>query len=290
MRGREFLMKDGYSFDLDYESAKHAYNKMFVSYLKTYDRMGLKAIPMAADTGPIGGKLSHEFIILADTGESAVYYDRKFEDMSVDSLAGIDYETADLQNIVDQWTAPYAATDDMHDAANCGVAEGDLLSKRGIEVGHIFHFGRKYTEPLGVRVIGPDGQEVIPECGSYGIGVSRLVGGIIEASHDDKGIIWPESVAPFKVGILNLRFGDEACTSACDSLYAQCRNAGVEVLYDDRDERAGAKFADMDLIGLPWQILVGPRGVKNGMVELKNRATGVVEETPIDTVISRLAG
>lgn len=290
MRGREFLMKDGYSFDLDYESAKHAYNKMFVSYLKTYDRMGLKAIPMAADTGPIGGKLSHEFIILADTGESAVYYDRKFEDMNVDSLTNIDYETADLQNIVDQWTAPYAATDDMHDPATCGVGDGDLLSKRGIEVGHIFHFGRKYTEPLGVRVIGPDGQEVIPECGSYGIGVSRLVGGIIEASHDDKGIIWPESVAPFKVGILNLRFGDDACTSACDSLYAQCRTAGVEVLYDDRDERAGAKFADMDLIGLPWQILVGPRGVKNGMVELKNRATGVVEETPIDTVISRLAG
>ena len=290
MRGREFLMKDGYSFDLDFEGAKHAYNRMFVSYLKTYDRMGLKAIPMAADTGPIGGNLSHEFIILADTGESAVFYDRKFEEMNVDDLAGIDYDSADLQTIVDRWTEPYAATDDKHDAASCPVSGDDLRTKRGIEVGHIFHFGQKYTKPLGVRVIGPDGSEVVPECGSYGIGVSRLAGAIIEASHDEKGIIWPESVAPFRAGLLNLRHGDADTTAACDSLYGQFRNAGIEVLYDDRDERAGAKFADMDLIGLPWQILVGPRGVKNGVVELKNRASGAVEEVPFDNIVSRLAG
>jgi prolyl-tRNA synthetase len=290
MRGREFLMKDGYSFDLDYEGAKHAYNRMFVSYLKTYDRMGLKAIPMAADTGPIGGNLSHEFIILADTGESAVFYDRKFEDMNVDDLAGIDYDSADLQAIVDRWTEPYAATDDKHDPADCPVSGDELRTKRGIEVGHIFHFGQKYTKPLGVKVIGPDGSEVVPECGSYGIGVSRLAGAIIEASHDDKGIIWPESVAPFRAGLLNLRHGDAETTGACDSLYNQFRNAGIDVLYDDRDERAGAKFADMDLVGLPWQVLVGPRGVKNGVVELKNRATGAVEEVPLDGIVARLAG
>jgi prolyl-tRNA synthetase len=245
---------------------------------------------MAAETGPIGGNLSHEFIILADTGESEVFYDRKFEEMNVDDLDGIDYDSADLQGIVDRWTAPYAATDDMHDAGKCPVAEADLRSRRGIEVGHIFHFGQKYTKPLGVKVVGKDGQEVVPECGSYGIGVSRLAGAIIEASHDEKGIIWPASVSPFAAGLLNLRHGDEACTQACDDLYRKFANAGVDILYDDRDERAGAKFADMDLIGLPWQVLVGPRGVKNGVVELKNRASGEVEEVPLDTIVDKLAG
>jgi prolyl-tRNA synthetase len=288
MRGREFLMKDGYSFDLDFAGAKRAYNKMFVSYLRTFARMGLKAIPMAADTGPIGGDLSHEFVILADTGESAVYCDRRFIEFDVLDR-DIDYET-DLEPIVGEWTKLYAATDDKHDPAKCPVAPGDLLEARGIEVGHIFHFGTKYSAPLGAVVAKPDGEQVPVQMGSYGIGVSRLAGAIIEASHDDAGIIWPDAVAPFHVGLVNLKVDDDACAKACDDTYAKLKAAGIDVLYDDRDERPGAKFATMDLIGLPWQLVIGPRGLASGKVELKRRASGEKQELSLDSALSKLIG
>lgn len=289
MRGREFLMKDAYSFDIDAEQGRKAYNKMFVAYLRTYARLGLKAIPMQADTGPIGGDLSHEFIILADTGESEVFCHQDF--LNRDVLAEEFDEESDLQPVVDSWTSIYAATDEQHDPARfeSEVPADKRVSARGIEVGHIFFFGDKYSKPLGASVSTPEGGDVAVQMGSYGIGVSRLVGGIIEASHDDKGIIWPDSVAPFKVGLINLRAGDVACDAACEEIYAKLEKAGVETLYDDRDDRAGAKFARMDLIGLPWQLIVGPRGLKNGVVELKSRRTEERDEISIDEALSRLS-
>ena len=290
MRGREFLMKDAYSFDLDADTGRIAYNKMFVSYLRTYARMELQAIPMQAETGRIGGDMSHEFIILADTGESEVYCHRDFLERDV-LQRDIDYES-DLQPLVDEWTSLYAATDDMHDVRRfeSEVPEDQRVTARGIEVGHIFFFGDKYSKALGALVSTPDGDEVPVQMGSYGIGVSRLVGAIIEASHDDKGIIWPDSVAPFKVGLINLRTGDEACDATCNEMYAKLGDADVEVLYDDRQERAGAKFADMDLIGLPWQLIAGPRGLQDGKVELKSRRSGDTEELSIDAALTLLAG
>jgi len=285
MRGREFFMKDNYSFDIDAESARISYNKMFVSYLRTFARMGLTPIPMQADSGAIGGDMSHEFIVLADTGESAVYCDAdwfKTDPLSLD----IDFD-ADLQPIVDRWTELYAATDEKHDPATCPVDEKQLFTGRGIEVGHIFYFGTKYSESMGATVADSEGKEIKVEMGSYGIGVSRLIGAIIEAHHDDDGIIWPESVAPFKAGIINLRAGDAGCDGVCEELYTKLNDAGVEVLYDERDERAGVKFAEMDLIGLPWQIAVGPRGVKAGTVEIKQRG-GEREEVSLDSALARL--
>jgi len=287
MRGREFLMKDAYSFDLDYESSKKAYNKMFVAYLKTFERLGLKAIPLRADTGPIGGDLSHEFIVLADTGESEVFCHKDLLDKPVPGE--VDYED-DLQPIVDDWTSVYAAADEQHVPAECPVPEAELVQRRGIEVGHIFHFGDKYSKPLGATVTGPDGKEVNLQMGSYGIGVSRLVGGIIEASHDENGIIWPDAVAPFNAGIINLKPGDEACDAACADMEAQLRTAGLDVLIDDTDERAGGKFATMDLIGLPWQAVIGPRGIKNGVVEVKHRRTGEKAELSLTDAVNRIAG
>ena len=288
MRGREFLMKDGYSFDLTLEAGRHAYHRMFVSYLRTYERMGLKAIPMAAETGPIGGKMSHEFIILADTGESEVFCHRDLIEMSAPP-ADIDYE-GDLEPVIRQWTDKYAATIEMHDAARfeAEVPEAARVSARGIEVGHIFFFGDKYSRPLDCKVQGPDGKPVFVQSGSYGIGVSRLVGAIIEASHDENGIIWPESVAPFQVGLINLKSGDAATDAACADLYEKLMQAGRTVLYDDRDERAGAKFSTMDLIGLPWQVIVGPRGLKKGEIELKNRRSGERESLSPEAALNKL--
>jgi prolyl-tRNA synthetase len=288
MRGREFLMKDSYSFDIDYAGARRSYNRMFVSYLRTFARMGLKAIPMQADTGPIGGDLSHEFIILAETGESEVFCHRDFLDF--DALANpVDYD-ADLEPLVAQWTGLYAATDEKHDAVKAGALGDALVNARGIEVGHIFYFGTKYSKPMKATVTRADGEEVPVEMGSYGIGVSRLVGAIIEAHHDDAGIIWPDSVAPFHVGLVNLRSGDAVCDDACAAIYTRLNENGVTTLYDDRDERAGAKFADMDLIGLPWQLIVGPRGLKTGVVELKRRATGERMEMSVESALARLTG
>jgi len=287
MRGREFLMKDNYSFDLDKEGAIRSYNKMFVAYLRTFARMGLKAIPMRADTGPIGGDLSHEFIILAETGESAVFCHKGLVDKDILGR-NIDYG-ADLQSIVNEWTSLYAATDEMHQADHFAaqVPTHEQLSARGIEVGHIFYFGTKYSRPMNAVVAGPGGEQVTVEMGSYGIGVSRLVGAIIEACHDEAGIVWPESVAPFKVAILNLKPGGGVVSVACESLYAALCVKGVETLYDDRDVRAGGKFADMDLIGTPWQLIVGPKGVAAGKVEIKNRKTGAREEVPIEQALTR---
>ena len=285
MRGREFLMKDTYSFDNSYEEARISYNKMFVAYLRTFARMGLQAIPMVADTGPIGGDLSHEFIILADTGESEVYCHKDLLGFDVMSQEVTDDQS--IQLIVDRWTSLYAATDEKHDLSEAEKLGESLLNARGIEVGHIFYFGTKYSKAMKSTVTGPQGETIFPEMGSYGIGVSRLVGGLIEAFHDDDGIVWPEAVAPFHVGILNLKSGDTACDQACTSLYNSLQINGIEALYDDRTERVGAKFADMDLIGLPWQVIVGPRSLKNGVVELKNRATGNRKEIASESVLER---
>jgi prolyl-tRNA synthetase len=290
MRGREFLMKDNYSFDLDPEAARHSYNRMFVAYLRTFERLGLKAIPMQADTGPIGGDMSHEFIILADTGESEVYCHADYLDFAAPE-AGVDYNS-DLSSVIEHWTSRYAATDEKHDAAQfeADVPEERRIATRGIEIGHIFYFGTKYSKALGATVMGADGTEVPVEMGSYGIGVSRLVGAIIEASHDDDGIIWPASVAPFQVGLINLKVGDDACDKAVADIYDKLRQAGVDVLLDDSDGRAGGKFATMDLIGLPWQLIVGPRGLKSGVVEVKQRATGERRELSIEAAIAALTG
>ena len=285
MRGREFLMKDAYSFDLTKQDARQAYNRMFVAYLKTFARLGLTAIPMEADTGPIGGDLSHEFIILADTGESGVFFHKDWEQTNL--VAEINYDE-DLQPEVDRFTSLYAKTDETHDPDTCPVAEGDLLTRRGIEVGHIFYFGTKYSAKMGATVSSPDGEMTELHMGSYGVGVSRLVGAIIEASHDEKGIIWPASISPFDAGIVNLKPGHEGTDKVTETVYAKCREAGFDVLLDDSSDSAGAKLASMDLIGLPWQIVAGPRSVDRGVVELKNRQTGETEELGLDEASARL--
>jgi prolyl-tRNA synthetase len=291
MRSREFLMKDAYSFDLDQACARHAYNKMFVAYLRTFERMRIKAIPMRADTGPIGGDLSHEFIMLADTGESEVFCHKDLLGFAPPP-ASVDFDdVAAIQGVVDYWTSVYAATSEMHDeAAWARVPAEDQRSARGIEVGHIFYFGTKYSAPMGCAVTGPDGQKVTLHMGSYGIGPTRVVAAIIEASHDDNGIVWPEPVAPFAVGLVNLKVGDAAVDAACTGLYEKLENAGKDVLLDDTNERPGAKFATMDLIGLPWQVIVGPKGLAAGEVELKNRKTGERVNLTPEALMNRLAG
>jgi len=287
MRGREFLMKDAYSFDLTKEGAQHSYRQMFLAYLRTFARMGLKAIPMRADTGPIGGNLSHEFIILAETGESQVFVSRDLLERDVLAEAP-DYDS-DLTAQVDFWTSHYAATEEMHDeAAWAALAEDKRVSARGIEVGHIFYFGTKYSAAMAMAVTGPDGQPVIPEMGSYGIGVSRLVGALIEANHDDAGIKWPDAVAPWAAAILNLRPGDGPTDALCETLYARLGSEGA--VYDDRPVRAGEKFADADLMGFPWQAIIGPRGAAAGRVELKRRMTGEREEVSLEDAITRIKG
>ena len=288
MRGREFLMKDAYSFALDADGARGEYNKMFVSYLLTFQRLGLTAIPMEADTGPIGGDMSHEFVILAETGESEVFCHRDWIGRGIDA-GEIDYGK-DLQPVVDRFTELYAATDDKHDAASCGVPPEDLITTRGIEVGHIFYFGTKYSAPMGASVADADGRQVDVHMGSYGIGVSRLVGAIIEASHDDKGIIWPDSVAPFDVAVVNLKPGDSECDTMAEDLYEKLAKAGKDVLLDDSDDRPGAKMATMDLIGIPQQAVVGPRTVSKGMVEWKQRRSGETSQLAPDEALKALAG
>lgn len=276
MRGREFLMKDNYSFDLDYEGARASYQAMLDAYVRTFARMGLTAIPVRADSGAIGGNLSHEFQILAETGESQIYYDEAYETLSADEVT------------LERLQTLYAAADEMHNPAECPVPVEKLKTARGIEVGHVFYFGTKYSIPLGAYVMGPDGKQIPVEMGSYGIGVSRLVGALIEANHDEKGIIWPEAVAPFKVGIINLNVKDAATNAVADDLYNKLCAQGVEVLYDDRDQAPGAKFADMDLIGLPWQVIIGPKGVAAGRVEVKNRRTDERLDLSYDDVLQKL--
>ena len=290
MRGREFLMKDAYSFDLDEAAGRASYDRMFVAYLRLFARMGLKAVPMKAETGPIGGELSHEFIVLAQTGESAVFLDKRILDLPIPG-DDIDYRR-DLTPVIDAWTHLYAATEDVHDAARYerDTAEADRMTARGIEVGQVFFFGDKYSTPMKATVSGPDGAETPAQMGSYGVGVSRLVGAIIEASHDAAGIIWPDTVAPYGVGIVNLRAGDAACDAACESAYAALTAAGKEPLLDDTDERPGGKFAAMDLIGLPWQLIIGPRGLAQGAVELKRRATGDRQTLSLDAALKIICG
>ncbi len=280
MRGREFFMKDAYSFDLTEEEGMKCFNRMFVSYLRTFARMGLTAIPMRAETGPIGGEASYEFIVLAKTGESEVYCHKDYLSMETPN-ENVDYK-ADLTPIIEQWTSKYAATEDVHEPEEFAkVPKDKQITARGIEVGQVFFFGTKYSEPLDAYVQGADGKKTYLYSGSYGIGVSRLLGAIIEASHDDNGIIWPEQVAPFTVGLINLKSGDEQTDKTCEAIYNKLTQANVETLYDDSNERAGGKFGRMDLIGLPWQLTVGPRGIKDGTVELKNRKTG--EKTTLTT-------
>jgi prolyl-tRNA synthetase len=278
MRGREFLMKDAYSFDIDEAGAHQSYNAQFEAYLRSFAAMGLKAVPVRAPTGPIGGNLSHEFHVLAETGESEIFFDAAIEDVDVDD-----------PDAVQRLSSIYAMEAEEHaKVADCPVPADRLLSRRGIEVGHIFFFGDKYSKAMGLTVQGADGQPAVPQMGSYGIGVSRLVGAVIEACHDKDGIIWPDAVAPFKVGVVNLRQGDAACDAACDNAYDALTRAGVEVLYDDRDERGGAKFAGMDLIGLPWQLVIGPKGIASGVVELKRRSNGEKQELSLEAALATL--
>jgi prolyl-tRNA synthetase len=290
MRGREFLMKDAYSFDFDEEGARQSYYTQLLAYLRTFQRMGIQAVPMKAASGPIGGDLSHEFIVLAPTGESEVFYDAAFEEFDWQQ-SDLQYgDGAGLKALFDRVSSTYSATDETHDEARWATISDDRKrTGRGIEVGHIFYFGDKYSAAMGLKVSGTDGKPVTPMMGSYGVGVSRLVGAIIEASHDDAGIIWPESVAPWKVGLVTMRQDDEPSVAAAEGLYTDLRNAGIETAYDDRDERGGAKLATMDLIGLPWQVIVGPRGIAAGTVELKRRSSGEKQELSVESALARLS-
>ena len=289
MRGREFYMKDGYNFDLTKQDALHSYNRHLVSYLKTYERMGLKAIPMRADSGPIGGEDTHEFLVLAETGESEVFYDSKVTDLNFGDRTIDYYDHAACQSILDEFTSLYARTDETHEPAVFEKIPQERRCKaRGIEVGQIFYFGTKYSEAMGATVTDADGKDTPVHMGSHGIGVSRLVGAIIEANHDEKGIIWPEGVTPFHCGLVNLKQGDREADTACENIYQSLMKAGLEPLYDDRNERAGGKFATMDLIGLPWRITVGPRGLKNGVVELTSRISGISEKYTPESAINKL--
>ena len=290
MRGREFLMKDAYSFDIDEAAARRSYNRMFLAYLNVYARLGLKAIPVKADPGPIGGDLSHEFIILADTGESEVFAHRDLVEMGAPG-PDIDWD-GDLQEMVEQRTRLYAASDEMHDQARfeAEAPEDKRMTARGIEVGHIFYFGEKYSKPMKALVTGPDGVDRPIHGGSYGVGVSRLVAGIIEASHDEAGIIWPDSVAPFGAAVVNLRPGAAEVDAVAEQAYRALTDMGKEPLLDDRDDRPGAKFASLDLVGIPWQLIVGPKGVAEGVVEIKRRSTGERQTLTLEAALKVIAG
>ena len=277
MRGREFLMKDAYSLDIDHEGAKRTYNQVFASYMSTFKDLELNVIPLAADPGEIGGDLSHEFHVLADTGESVLYYDKKF-DLVGDTLM------SDIEHI----KSLYAATEEKHDPKNCPIDESELSVRKGIEVGHIFNFADKYSKAMNAMVNDNKGRLIPIQMGSYGIGISRLVAAIIEVKHDDKGIIWPVSVAPFKASIINLNIKDESTHILADSIYNKLKASGIDVLYDDTDDRPGAKFANHDLIGSPWQIIIGSKKAKLGLVEIKHRASGEVEDVLPDYAITQV--
>jgi len=275
MRGREFLMKDGYSFDIDEAAAHKTYDLMYSTYFKIFKRLGLKPIALRADTGAIGGSLSHEFHVLADTGESAIFYDKKFDELAQKP----DFDIKEMQKI-------YAMADEMHDEKNCPIAPDQLASRRGIEVGHIFNFGQKYSKAMGASVMGAGGENIYPNMGSYGIGVSRLVGAIIEASHDANGIIWPKSVAPFQIALINVKSGDELCDKVCQEIYDRFSAQNIEVIYDDTKSGLGQKFAIMDLIGIPTQIIVGPKSAAAGKVEVKDRKTGEKKEMLVGEIFN----
>lgn len=273
MRGREFLMKDSYSFDLTEEDARKTYDLMYETYFKIFRKMGLKPIALRADTGAIGGDLSHEFHILADVGESAIFYDKKFDELS----AKEEIDIAQTQKI-------YAMADDLHVPEKCPIPADHLVSRRGIEVGQVFNFGLKYSKAMEASVMGAGGEKIYPNMGSYGIGVSRVVAAAIEANHDENGIIWPAQISPFDVILINIRVGDEACDKACEELYSRLQNKGIEVLYDDTKNSLGQKFSVADLIGVPTQIIVGPKSLALGKVEIKNRKTGEKSEVELGKI------
>jgi prolyl-tRNA synthetase len=285
MRGREFLMKDAYSFDLNQEEAKLSYYKMFIAYLRTFERLGLNAIPVAADSGPIGGNLSHEFSIVADTGESEIFCDKNLLEISIDENI---YSSNDkIIDIVENYLDFYSATDDKHDTKkfNNLVSKDNQVTGRGIEVGHIFSFGDKYSDPMKASIIRNDGKMSNVYMGSYGIGVSRLVAAIIETSNDEKGIIWPTSVAPFLVNIINLKNKDDNCMDKCIEIHNDLEKSGIDCIIDDRDESAGKKFSDSDLVGFPITLVVGPRELKNGNVEIRFRREGNNQIIPFNNVL-----
>jgi prolyl-tRNA synthetase len=284
MRGREFLMKDAYSFDVDYESSIISYNKMFVAYMKLFKKMGLKAIPMKADTGPIGGDLSHEFIIIAETGESEVYLEKEL--LSFDGILNeVNYDS-NLQDMVDKYTSFYAATDEKHDPKAYNKDLNNLIKSRGIEVGHIFHFGQKYSKPMQANINTNIGNNIPAYMGSYGVGLSRLVGAVIEANHDEKGIIWPKELTPWYYNLINLKNGDDDCDNVCYDLYNKIKSMSKTVLYDDTMDRAGSKLAKADLIGIPFQIIIGPRGIKDKIFDLKDRKNGEIKKLSYDELIN----
>ena len=295
MRAREFYMKDAYSFDYDQEQGIASYNAMFVSYLRIFQRLGVQAIPMRADTGPIGGDSSHEFVIVAETGESSLYCDSRLLSMRWSSDARDDAKKhAEMVSLA---TSHYAVTDEEYDAQEFErrVPAERRVKTRGIEVGHVFFFGDKYSRPLNAYITTSSGKDVAVQMGSYGVGISRLVAAIIEASHDDRGIVWPTSVAPFQVGLLELgsssaaRKAGQTEAGEEDSLYAMLCREGIETLYDDRaDVSAGVKFAEMDLLGLPWQVIVGGKNSEHGSVEVKNRKSGKIEIIALGKAVSYL--
>ncbi|RYE05765.1 MAG: proline--tRNA ligase [Rickettsiaceae bacterium] len=283
MRGREFLMKDAYSFDIDQKSAFDAYNQMYIAYIRTFNDIGISVIPVVADNGPIGGDLSHEFHVIADSGESTIYYDRKFTNLCNNILKN---SARDIN--IEEFKSLYAAAEEKHNPANCRLPVDQLLKSKSIEVGHIFYIGTKYSVAMNATVNDKTGNLVPVEMSSYGIGVSRLVGAIIEANHDEKGIIWPQNIAPFKLSILNLNINDSTCSNIAYQLYKNLISRNIDTLYDDTDERAGSKFATHDLIGSPWQLIIGPAKVANNIVELKNRKTGYIQDVEVDIAVETL--
>jgi len=287
LRGREFLMKDAYSFDLDKESAKISYYKMFLSYMRTFKRLGLKAIPVVADSGPIGGELSHEFSIITNTGETEIYYDSRILEIE-DSDFKYNNE-ASLKEAYKNFINYYSSTDDKHSEDLFKKIPNDNQKKgKAIEIGHIFSFGHKYSEPMKAYVTNDIGDNVPVYMGSYGIGVSRLVSAIIEAYHDDRGILWPISIAPFQVGLINLGPNNGPCTKVAENIYKELQQNNFDVIYDDRNESAGKKYADMDLIGIPFQIILGPRDLENNKCELKNRSNDHRKTINIGEIIEEL--
>ena len=257
MRCREFLMKDTYSFDIDQAAAELSYKKMFLSYLKTFEKLELKAIPMKAETGPIGGDLSHEFIILAETGESEVYLDKNILDIETKNL---DYSTENVNGIIEKYSKFYSATDEKHNNDDFNqIKKNDQMHTRGIEIGHIFYFGDKYSKSMNALINNNDGKNINPQMGSYGIGVSRLPAAIIEAKYNDEFMKWPLSITPFKVVILNLgKNGDEADQKSLE-FYNLLSNLNLEPLLDDTSDSPSSKFKNFDLIGIPFQIIIGSK-------------------------------
>ena len=263
MRCREFYMKDAYSFDLSDEDAKKSYNKMFYSYIRTFNRLGLKAIPMAADTGPIGGDLSHEFIILAETGESQIYADKKIFEIHFDKY---DFSDNSLQKMRDDFSSVYAVTDEKYNKEdfNKKVKKENQIKTKGIEVGHIFYFSDKYSKPLNCLIDTQDGKKVAAKMGSYGIGISRLVGATIEANYNNNVMKWPKSISPFDVVIIpSISKNNNENLQKAEKIYKELKKQNIDVLLDDVDENMSNKFKKHDLIGIPYQIIIGSKSEKD---------------------------